>query len=1432
MVEREDGTFVDCNSITPPNPQCAPGLPLSSVQFTYIPGNTCEDSRNQQGQGQCEDINPTLDVPIILQCQNGQDPTENLIVVQTDLGDDITLLTVQAPGTPGARLPETILCTILSQTLVQFQRILIDTSGLVELDLKEAYGALQVESCGDVNGNEQVCIEELEMVSLVQNVGTDSMLVTLLEAIVDGGPPINLLPQVNPNPLAIGETSDPITERYPYDFCVTGNFSYAVVGEADPPDGASCQDDDDFFLSTSPDCEINLDLSCTDLTDSSRSCSEIPAIEIPQCECPTCAREVYFRYTGLACPPNPAGYECQQQGILDPSLALVTVFTGQTEIFSMEVQPGEDLEVRYALNPPPDDCLPDILTMQIDTSSGSQTLLNLDTGCSTGNGIDLTDVFGSLEFTGYDCGDGEPATNCYTDVLLDTCAVNDGTVELFISRYELDANGNIVDILEESGEPTPVPLQPGDEFCGDSVQEIFRCAESVFVASAFVESNDTSLIGCEDDESLSFPIVPPRTLTPSSEPSSEPSALPSAEPSSMPSQSPSESPSSEPSLEPSAEPSAEPSSQPSSEPSAQPSIQPSSEPSAEPSSMPSAEPSNQDCLIDVTLLCQTDQQSVECTDIQPPPSARCASQFLNETIQEISFKFIPSSNCSESRNQQGIDSQCFDFIPMTEDQTARVQCSDLTGSPLTVSPVIIEAGDTFSVSKTGGPLPEKINCVLSRLDNAPLQQNIIDTSGTVELDLKETYGAFEVIACNDLVCEYNLIFSTFFANIGTDTMNITLASRDLNGDIESFIAQLTRPPALPEEYLLGVGGTAFYFEQGIVFDSCDRSDLFYGIVGEANAIDGGDCRDSENVTISVLPQCEVTVDLECTLADNGLPCSDVDPPALDEYECDCSDAPDSSATSMLFRYIPGDCPVSDISGGGVVQCVTNTPIDLPSRVQITVEAIGNVYFDGEVEAGETFLLVPPPGVVPPVLSVFLFFEINDPLSGFTLQEFIISTACNEREIRSIELGELYASAEFSGYTCSDGTDVSCLTEIQFSQTAINDGFNDLVIDEFDVTFDGITTDLLNGTTIPLQSGESATLTTTDTLYRCEPGEVVASALVGANDTSELGCEDAQNITIVVPEKPSEVPSMVPSESPSDAPSESCDIDIDLQCNGCDVNTTDLPDCEDRPTMFGMLFRGGSCDQNNFSQPITDVTCDDFPENGDIPQLGSNETAYIVAVIGEGQWINGSNTLFQGYVREGSVYFLYDGGNRLPADTRIQVYKPPPPPGPPPGFVPPASLLLQQVDFHASCSQPFVLKNVFGANQLVQFQNRKQGNVSCFSATELDYNISVPISLPSGEEVIMINSAQIITNYTNPRFVILPLNGTLLCPPEIASNPNNPCNTSQIEINFEVFLNLAIPQAYSTTMIVVGQTLNSGQVCTGVGRDVFFAPLNEDVTALP
>ena len=218
-------------------------------------------------------------------------------------------------------------------------------------------------------------------------------------------------------------------------------------------------------------------------------------------------------------------------------------------------------------------------------------------------------------------------------------------------------------------------------------------------------------------------------------------------------------------------------------------------------------------------------------------------------------------------------------------------------SLLLVNPNTVAPDGVFSVTNNNGtPLPPKVICSISSEGNV-LQWNIVDVSGTVELDLKEKYGALQLEACDDLICEYEMAFTSDLINVGTDVMNITFAIHELDGQVESFLEELKRNNVLPE-YQIEVDKTDFYIEGGFRFDACKRSTFSYGIFGEGNPTDGRGCEDRANFTLSVLPQCDITMELECTSLQSGVPCDDISVPEL--YECDCV-VPDNQQASFAKR---------------------------------------------------------------------------------------------------------------------------------------------------------------------------------------------------------------------------------------------------------------------------------------------------------------------------------------------------------------------------------------------------------------------------------------------------------------------------------------------------------------------------------------------------
>jgi hypothetical protein len=463
----------------------------------------------------------------------------------------------------------------------------------------------------------------------------------------------------------------------------------------------------------------------------------------------------------------------------------------------------------------------------------------------------------------------------------------------------------------------------------------------------------------------------------------------------------------------------------------------------------------------------------------------------------------------------------------------------------------------------------------------------------------------------------------------------------------------------------------------------------------------------------------------------------------------------------------------------------------------------SVLFAGDVPINGEVIITNKGDCVPDEFTVL----ISATGSSQVIQLVSVNTRCT---MSGIPLGAAFGAVEFTGYTCQNGSSSNCWTTAHFQACAINEGSVPLTVIEYTLEANGNITDLLNSNPISLPTGESYCPPPEEIqLYLCEASIYTACSEVTAEGPSETMCEHKSPVGFVIeqPETvpPTPAPTIPPTVAPTmfpatPAPTLECIIEVSGDCANCDYTTDNLPGCEERPTMFGMLYRGGNCDENNFTQPDDKVSCADF--NGGPPKMGSNATSYIEYF---GKDIT-EPPFFTGTVQEGDVFYLYNGGEKLDADFNFNIYTDSS-----------KGTLLQSAFFHASCSQPLVLKNVFGATQVVQFANSLQGNVSCFIATEVSYTITIPVSLPPGEDTLIIRELSIRTNYTNPAFIDFSaaVNGTEIGP-----------GTQPLEVSIEATLNLAVPQAYETILIVSGETAGSGQICRGADYGVFFAPINE------
>ena len=226
-----------CESLEPPpNNQCAVGALTDTVQFSFQ-DCTCGPTANNQGsEASCDDAAPIpFTEPVTVSCTD--EASGSIMNVRPTTVNPGEVFTVTSPG--GGILPDKIECTIENDNGRILQTNVIDTSNDVSLQLKDKFGALQLEACDDFTCIETVCYD-----IDISNVGTNNMDITVIDFDFNGEV-FNLLPQVEVNPLAPGQTTS-IEVKRDVDICQAIEYCAEVVIEADPPSNMMCLDDDDY----------------------------------------------------------------------------------------------------------------------------------------------------------------------------------------------------------------------------------------------------------------------------------------------------------------------------------------------------------------------------------------------------------------------------------------------------------------------------------------------------------------------------------------------------------------------------------------------------------------------------------------------------------------------------------------------------------------------------------------------------------------------------------------------------------------------------------------------------------------------------------------------------------------------------------------------------------------------------------------------------------------------------------------------------------------------------------------------------------------------------------------------------------------------------------------------------------------------------------
>lgn len=166
-------------------------------------------------------------------------------------------------------------------------------------------------------------------------------------------------------------------------------------------------------------------------------------------------------------------------------------------------------------------------------------------------------------------------------------------------------------------------------------------------------------------------------------------------------------------------------------------------------------------------------------------------------MQYLKFSFS-GQTCETSKNGQGDLFICQDSAPIPP-QPAQVICRDLEGNLLVADPTTVSPGGIFTIGgSNGNDLPPKVDCALFGVDSTILQQIVLDTSGDINLNLGDSFGAFILESCSSGGSEYSCLetlqYQIDISNIGLVGMEITAVDIFLNGQQGSFVDQLKMNP--------------------------------------------------------------------------------------------------------------------------------------------------------------------------------------------------------------------------------------------------------------------------------------------------------------------------------------------------------------------------------------------------------------------------------------------------------------------------------------------------------------------------------------------------------------------------------------------------------------------------------------------------------------
>jgi hypothetical protein len=717
---------------------------------------------------------------------------------------------------------------------------------------------------------------------------------------------------------------------------------------------------------------------------------------------------------------------------------------------------------------------------------------------------------------------------------------------------------------------------------------------------------------------------------------------------------------------------------------------------------------------------------------------------VGERIGSLQFK-LTESNCNGSKNTQDENSICEDsdlFVASFLDKPIDILCLNESNGEIIFSETSF-IGETIKLKNSNGWLPEKMTCKTMTEQEHEIQKVTFDTSGGIDLFLKNTFGMFELDSCeieNGQVqqCIMPIQYKYTVTNNGNTEMEVTNMERRRNNRSNYIIDQVQQASLHPGEN--PPGDSTPVIERDVV-DLCKSQLHETTVLVESEAKPQGvPCFDLDLYKLEFTGFGYADIDISCQ-SEDGLDCNELEKKVSDcmtiiLYSIDVHNYGSTNLSIMKMEILQNGNSLNletffedrDVAPGETTSVDYKDHLNLciAGKYETTATIKAKSPETGIVEGSETYSFendfTPFPTRLPTTnpTKIESLSPSEEPTSRPTLQESGTPTMKPSEKVSSTPSKES-SSTPSLGPSFQPSTAAPSLTPSLIPSTKPS----------------------MYPSIVPSFQPSTAAPSLTPSLIPSTKPSMYPS-IVPSFQPSTV----APSLTpsLIPSTKPSMYPSIVPSTAPSSTPTDQCQLGFNLDCKApsgvsldgsCNFEYTQPPGCQEKPTEMILRYNGGDCDTSFNLQGNTFFSCEDFNQG---PPTNEGAVSYIEVTD-----FGGNGNIYHGGLVNVGEDFTISGA--FGANLNITIFDPK-------AFtdinvITQAENIIETITFHVTCptiSQNLFLKDRFGAIQLVEFQNALQGRVSVFQTLMLSFEVSSDVA-------VELQTMDIVANIDNDHFGI-------------------------------------------------------------------------------